>query len=89
MLQPGALIALDDSDSLNAPILHPGLLRWTGAARNSGNESCFCVINAQGFQPGKPFLIGCPTGNVFPTPDLVSFLLQSAEQIVQVRAGGK
>ena len=89
MLQPRTLIALDDSDSLNAPILHPGLLRWTGAARNSGSESCFCVINAQSFQPGKPFLIGGPTGNVLSPPDFVPFLLQSVEQIFLIRAGGK
>ena len=89
MLQPRALIALDDGDPLNATIPHLGTLRWASTARDPGSEGFFRVINTQGFQPGKPLLIGGPTGNIFPTPDLISFFLQSAEQIFQVSAGAQ
>ena len=89
MLQPRALAALDDGDPLNAAVLCLWPLRWTGTARNPGGKGFFCVIDAQGFQPGKPLLIGGPTGDVLPTSNLVSFLLQSAEEIFQVCTGGK
>ena len=87
MSQPRALVVLDDGDPLNAAVPRLGPLRGTGAARNPGSERFFRVINTQGFQSGKPFLVGGPTGNVFSPPDFVPFLLQSAEQIFQVRTG--
>ncbi len=60
----------------------------SGASGDPGGDGFLRVVYAQGFHPGKPFLIGGPAGNVPAPLDLVSFPLQAEQQIFKVCGGG-
>ena len=89
-LVSGALLSLDVVLNINEQVdifaALPGLLGGTGASDNPGGNGFFCIIGAQGFEPGKPFLVRRPGGDILSPLDLVSFSLQPGKQIFQ--AGG-
>lgn len=57
-----------------------------GASGDARDNGFFRVIGAQGFEPGKSFLVRRPGGDILSPLDLVSFPLQPGKQIFQ--AGG-
>ena len=57
-----------------------------GASGDARDNGFFRVIGAQGFEPGKSFLVRRPGGDILSPLDLVSFPLQPDNQIFQ--AGG-
>ena len=90
-LVSGALLGLDIVLNVNEqadfPSALPGLSGGTGASGNAGGNGFFRVVGAQGFKPGKPFLVRRPGGDILSPLDLVSFSLQPGKQIFQ--AGGR
>ena len=89
-LVSGALLGLDTvlnvNEQADLPSALPGLSGGTGASGNAGGNGFFRVVGAQGFKPGKPFLVRRPGGDILSPLDLISFPLQPDKQIFQ--AGG-
>ena len=76
----GALLGLDIvlnvNEQADLPATLPGLSGGPGASGNAGDNGFFRVIGAQGFQPGEPFLVRRPGGDILSSLDLVPFPLQ-------------
>ncbi len=53
-----------------------------------GGNGFFRVIGAQGFEPGEPFLIRRPCGDILSPLDFISFPLQQGKQIFQAGENG-
>ena len=89
-LVSGALLGLDIvlkvNEQADPPVALPGLSGGAGASGNAGDNGFFRVIGAQGFEPGEPFLVRRPGGDILSSLDLVPFPLHPGKQIFQ--AGG-
>lgn len=92
MREPGALLCLDivlnvneQADPSVTLLRLPG---WSGTSGDPGGDGFLRVVHAQGFHPGKPFLIRGPAGNIFAPLDLIPFPLQAEQQIFKVGGGG-
>lgn len=91
MGEPGALLCPDVILDINEQADLSVTLFWlpgrSGASDDPGGNGFLRVVYAQGFHPGKPFLVGGPAGNVLAPLDFVSFPLQAEQQIFKVGGG--
>ena len=78
-LVSGALLGLDIVLNVNEQADFPAaLFGLSGGPETAGDPGCnsfFCVIGAQGFEPGEPLLIRRSCGDILSPLDLVSFPL--------------
>lgn len=71
----GLDIVLNVNEQTDLPAALPGLSGGPGASGDARDNGFFRVIGAQGFEPGKSFLVRRPGGDILSPLDLVSFPL--------------
>lgn len=67
---------------VDLPVALPGLSGGPKASGDPGENGLFCVVGTQGFEPGKPLPVRCPSGDILSPFDFVSFPLQPDKQML-------